>query len=247
MSEQNKPSFGQKWKDTKINRAAVITVLVLIVAIVLIVSVTIASNRAKKNGETPDTTPPKDTPTTEVPKDTEKPTEQPKEEKPQQNKEPTTDVEDKLPSFILPVSGALSKTHDTELQVFSPTMNDYRVHLGVDIVTGENAPVYAAADGTVSRIWEDVRMGYCMAIKHSGDCYTIYKNLSETLPEGIGVGSTVRSGQLIASVGESAMVEIADEPHLHFEMTVGDLLVDPLEYFDEKALESLKMDASYGE
>ena len=90
-------------------------------------------------------------------------------------------------------------------------------------------------------------MGYCMAIEHSGDCFTIYKNLSETLPEGIAEGTKVRAGQLVASVGESAMVEIADEPHLHFEMTVADLAVDPLEYFDENALASLDIDASFEE
>ena len=42
-------------------------------------------------------------------------------------------------------------------------------------------------------------------------------------------------------------IEIAEEPHLHFEMTVSDLSVDPLEYFDEKALEALGLDASHGE
>ena len=90
-------------------------------------------------------------------------------------------------------------------------------------------------------------MGYCVAIKHSGDCYTIYKNLSEIIPEGISEGASVRAGQLIGSVGESAMIEVAEEPHLHFEMTVADLSVDPLEYFDEKSLESLQIDASHGE
>ena len=156
-------------------------------------------------------------------------------------------MEDKLPSFILPVNGILSKKHDATVQVYSNTMKDYRVHLGVDIVTESDAPVYSAADGKVSKIWEDPMMGYCVAIKHSGDCYTIYKNLSEILPEGISEGTSVRAGQLIGSVGESAMIEVAEEPHLHFEMTVADLSVDPLEYFDEKSLESLKIDASHGE
>jgi len=41
------------------------------------------------------------------------------------------------------------------------------------------------------------------------------------------------------------MVEVAAEPHLHFEMTVDDLEVDPLEYFSEDALKSLTIDASY--
>ena len=139
----------------------------------------------------------------------------------------------------------LSSTHDPDVQVFSPTMNDYRVHLGVDLVTKESAPVYSAADGTVSKIWVDPLMGYCIAVSHSGDCVTVYKNLADTLPEGIAEGVTVRSGQLIATVGNSAMVEVASEPHLHFEMTVGDLAVDPLEYFDEAALESIKTDNTH--
>ena len=121
-------------------------------------------------------------------------------------------------------------------------MQDYRVHLGIDLSTKADAPVYAAADGKISKIWVDTLMGYCIAIKHSGDCVTVYKNLAETLPEGIAEGVSVRSGQLIATVGESAMVEVADEPHLHFEMTVGDLAVDPLEYFDEDALATIKKD-----
>ena len=156
-------------------------------------------------------------------------------------------MEDKLPTFSLPVSGVASKKHDPTLQVFSNTMQDYRVHLGVDIVTEESAPVYAAADGKVEKIWEDTLMGYCIAIKHGGDCYTIYKNLAKELPDGIAEGVSVRAGQLIASVGESAMIEVADEPHLHFEMTVSDLSVDPLKYFDEQALSSLGIDASHGE
>ena len=246
MSEkQPNKSITEKTKSTKVNRAAVITAILLIAALAVIIAVTVSMNRSKDN-VTP--TLPQNTsgaPATTLPSATEEP-------KPEETKKPASttgsaQVEDKLPSFILPTSGVLSKSHDATLQVYSNTMKDYRVHLGVDIVTEENAPVYAAADGTVSKIWKDTLMGYSVAVKHTGDCYTIYKNLSETLPEGIAEGASVRSGQLIGSVGESAMVEIAEEPHLHFEMTVADLMVDPLEYFDEKALETLKIDASHGE
>ena len=183
-----------------------------------------------------------DAPATDAPitKPTEKPTEPEATEKPTGSVGGSVSTGNKIPSFILPVSGKLTNKHDPTLQVFSPTMQDYRVHIGVDLATKESAPVYAAADGKISKIWVDTLMGYCIAIKHSGDCVTVYKNLAENLPEGIAEGVSVRSGQLIATVGESAMVEIADEPHLHFEMTVGELAVDPLEYFDESALESAK-------
>ncbi len=249
MSEEfnNKPSLAERLKNLKINRSAVVATCVLIASVIIISAIAIANNRAKKEDidegtrapvtENNDIIKPAPEDTT-PPADTEKPTTKP-------DPTPSTPVEDKLPSFVLPVSGVLFKKHDPTLQVSSNTMNDYRVHIGVDIVTNESAPVYAAADGKIDKIWEDVRMGYCIAIKHSGDCYTIYKNLAETLPEGIAEGVSVRSGQLIASVGESAMVELADEPHLHFEMTVADLGVDPLEYFDEKSLESLGIDASH--
>ena len=246
MSEQKKSSFLEKWKSGKINRAAVVTTIILIIAVGVIVAVTVATNRSKDVDPTPNKTP---TTTTQPEDSTPDTSETPNTEAPETTKptNPSTNVEDKLPSFILPVSGALSKKHDPKLQVFSQTMQDYRVHLGVDIVTEANAPVYASADGTVSRIWKDTLMGYCIAVQHSGDCYTIYKNLSETLPDGIKEGTSVRSGQLLATVGDSAMVEIGEEPHLHFEMTVADLMVDPLEYFDDKALESLNIDASFGE
>ncbi|MBQ9783352.1 MAG: peptidoglycan DD-metalloendopeptidase family protein [Clostridia bacterium] len=252
MSEHsNKPSLREKLKNTKINRASIITATLLIAALAVIISVTVASNRSKKNqtNDTPDTKPVTDTqtPDTEPPANPSTPsdTEEPILNKPSNSG--ASQVEDKIPSFILPVSGVLSKKHDPSLQVYSTTLNDYRVHIGLDIVTAENAPVYAAADGTISKIWKDPMMGYCIAIKHGGDCVTVYKNLAEALPQGIAEGTSVRSGQLIAAVGDSSMVEVAEEPHLHFEMSVDDLAVDPLKYFDEKALESLSIDASHGE
>ena len=243
MSEKpQKSSFMEKLKNPRANRAAIITSVMLIAAIAVIISVTVANNRSKQNDEPlvkPSTTQ-KSEVTTVAPSTQSPQTEAPAATSPRP-------VEDKLPSFSLPVNGVLSKKHDPTLQVYSSTMKDYRVHIGVDIVTEEAAPVYAAADGKVSRVWEDTLMGYCIAIKHSGDCYTIYKNLAEALPEGISEGVSVRAGQLIGSVGESAMVEIAEEPHLHFEMTVADLSVDPLEYFDEQSLKALSIDASHGE
>ncbi len=253
MSEHSKrKGLGEKLKNTKVNRATVITSVILIAALAIIIGITVAANRSKKQELGADS----DTALTDSdrlpdesgknPDDSQ--SQSPSDTQPQKPQDTSASaVEDSLPSFSLPVSGVLSKKHDPELQVYSTTMNDYRVHLGVDIVTEENAPVYAAADGTVSKIWKDVRMGYCIAVEHSGDCLTVYKNLAETLPAGITEGAKVRSGQLIASVGESAMIEVAEEPHLHFEMTVDELSVDPLEYFSEKALESLSIDASHGE
>ncbi len=242
-SFNNKPSFWQRLKNKKVNRSYVLTFLALAVALIVIIAASVLANRSKKPPQTPDNT---DIKTTERPTEApaETPTEPSETERPTNPPSNSSTTGSKIPSFILPVSGSLTAKHDPTMQVFSTTMQDYRVHLGIDLATKENAPVYAAADGKISKIWVDTLMGYCIAIQHSGDCVTVYKNLAETLPEGIAEGVSVRSGQLIATVGESAMVEVAEEPHLHFEMTVGELAVDPLEYFDDNVLTSIKKDTS---
>ena len=240
-SFNNKKSFSEKFKDEKLRRSYILTAVALCLAVVIITVTAGIANREDASAQPTI----KETEKSTVKIDsTEKPTETaPQSETEKQTQKPasngSSNVSSSLPSFTLPVSGTLTNKHDPELQVFSPTMQDYRVHLGIDIETEENAPVYSAADGTVSKIWVDTLMGYCVAIKHSGNCVTIYKNLSPTLPEGIAEGVSVREGQLIATVGASAMVEVADEPHLHFEMTISDLAVDPLEYFDEESLKAI--------
>lgn len=70
-------------------------------------------------------------------------------------------------------------------------------------------------------------MGTCMTVVHSGSAVSTYKGLNPTLPEGIAPGATVTGGQVIAAVGNSALLEIAEEPHLHFELTVAGENVDP--------------------
>lgn len=231
-------------KNEKMNRIIYITAIALLLAVVIIAAVVSATNRATKDPEkTPSNTEQK-IPEGTLPKPEQKPDPEP-EDKPTDTPEdkPSEDVSQKLPTFVLPVEGALSVKHDAELQVFSPTMEDYRVHLGIDINTAAAAPVKCAADGKVEKIWEDVRMGWCIAVSHRGGAVSYYKNLDETFAEGIKEGATVQSGQLLGAIGDSAMTEVAQEPHLHFEMTVGGIQVDPLEYFSEETLESLETDA----
>ena len=226
MSNNNlkNTKFAENFRE---NRAVWVTAITLLVALAVVAAVATVANRARRGEET--TPAPVET-TTKTP-----------ETKP--SEPPVSDVLGKLPAFILPTSGKVTKSHDAEHQVFSATMNDYRVHLGVDSEAQENAPVYAAADGTVAEVWEDPMMGQCVALKHSGDAVSIYKNLALEMAEGIEAGVKVTSGQLLGYVGESAMTELADEPHLHFELTVAGLQVDPLEYMDKEAVATLSSSA----
>jgi len=97
----------------------------------------------------------------------------------------------------------------------------------------------------VAKIWEDTLMGTCVAISHADDVLTVYKNLATDLTAGIKEGTAVTRGTQIGVVGDTAILEMADEPHLHFEMTAKGLSVDPLEYFDKAAVDALAKDTAF--
>lgn len=229
--------FFRKMKQVRVNRAVYLSSIVILLSLAVVLTVTAVSNRAKRNeGDANNTTAPSVTepitpPTgnggAQTPNDT------------------PTDTPTTLPELTLPTSGKLCKNHSVDVQVFSETMQDWRVHLGIDIATALDAPVCAVADGSVERIWEDPMMGWCVALTHVGDCVTVYKNLSKDLAEGLCQGMSVKQGQLLGYVGDTAILELADEPHLHMEMTVGGLQVDPLEYFSESVLAALSQDSAY--
>ncbi len=225
--------FFKKLKHIRVNRAVYLSAIIVLLSISVVLIITAVNNRVTK--EPIDTTPP--TVNTPEPEGTTPPPQTDNTDKPTLN--------NTIPEFALPVGGVLSKKHSVDTQVFSPTLNEYRVHLGIDIATEEAAPVCAMAAGTVAQIWEDPMMGWSVAISHTGDAVTVYKNLSKQLADGITVGAEVEAGQLLGSVGDSAMIEIAEEPHLHMEMTVKGLQVDPLDYFSKEVLSAITEDSIY--
>jgi murein DD-endopeptidase MepM/ murein hydrolase activator NlpD len=245
MPKSNNNIF-MRLKEDKGARAIAITVTVMLLVLTAIIITTVIANRAIKNDLPFEDTGSEPAGVTDP--------EQGEEQQPDTPVNPTPEVTpptsetdaNALPKhFLLPVSGVLQKKHSADMQVFSDTMCDYRVHLGIDIGTMAGASVSAMADGVIAQVWEDVSMGQCVAVSHSGNAYTIYKNLSVTLPESVKVGAAVKAGDVIGTVGESAMVEVADEPHLHLEMTVNGLQVDPTDYLDADAMATLGEDANY--
>ena len=143
---------------------------------------------------------------------------------------PTISETDTLPEFSLPVNGTISIDYSDSLTVFSQTMGDYRTHLGVDVLSDLGTEVLAVADGTVSNVWDDPFMGTCVSIEHSGNAVSIYKNLSKDVADGITIGCSVKAGDIIGTVGETAMNEIAQEPHLHYELKVDGKHVNPKDH-----------------
>ena len=138
-----------------------------------------------------------------------------------------------LPVFRAPLENAVAvKDCSPAVPVFSATMNDYRVHRGIDFACAPGTPVLAAADGTVESVAKDPMMGWTVTLSHNGGAETRYAGLSEESVNIAKAGDKVLSGQVIGASGETALIESAEENHLHFELSVGGKVVDPADYMD---------------
>lgn len=242
MWEKFKESrFAQKCKELSHNGGFVATVACLTLVLAVVLSASIATNRTKQQYADSN----KDGTTTaaknETPTEREEGTANGTVNTPVHKDENETPVggEPEVFELALPANGVIAKGHDATIQVWSETMGAYKVHLGIDIKTDDGAPVFAAADGTVSKVWDDAMMGKCVSIDHGDGIFTFYKNLDPVLSEGIEKGKALKSGDQIGKVGESALAELADEPHLHIEMTVNGIAVDPTDYLSKDAKDSI--------
>jgi murein DD-endopeptidase MepM/ murein hydrolase activator NlpD len=102
-----------------------------------------------------------------------------------------------------------------------------RFHSGSDFAGGPGTPVYATAPGRV--VLADVLniRGISVVIDHGWGVYTNYSHLSERLVQ---LGDFVDTGQIIGTVGNSGR---ATGAHLHWELWVNGVPVDPMQWVIE--------------
>ncbi len=100
-------------------------------------------------------------------------------------------------------------------------------HTGLDIIGKVGTEIYAPASGTVVFADPLTVRGNATMIDHGWGVYTGYMHQSEILVE---VGEQVEPGQLIGLVGATGRVE---GPHLHWEVWVGGVQVDPLDWLQQ--------------
>ncbi|MGB9734948.1 MAG: peptidoglycan DD-metalloendopeptidase family protein [bacterium] len=119
-------------------------------------------------------------------------------------------------SFIWPLKGKI-------LQGFN-TSNGSR-HDGIDIKAPAGTPICAAANGTVIYSDDTIRgYGNMIIIKHKDGFVTVYAHNSVNL---VKKNQEVKQGQIIAKVGDTGY---ATTPHLHFEIRLHAIPVNPLNY-----------------
>ncbi|HXQ13116.1 MAG TPA: M23 family metallopeptidase [Caulobacteraceae bacterium] len=105
-----------------------------------------------------------------------------------------------------------------------PILGFSRMHQGVDFAAREGAPVLASADGVVTQAGVEGGYGNLIRIRHAGGWGTGYAHLSGYAP-GIATGVAVTRGEVIGFVGHTGL---ATGPHLHFEVSLAGVKLDPM-------------------
>lgn len=135
---------------------------------------------------------------------------------------------EKLSVTVSPVEGDIRQSYSMEQLAYNPTTKDWRTHDGIDLLAPIGTTVCAAADGTVEAVFCDDLFGQTVTIRHSEGYVTCYANLGEDVS--VTVGQSVLAGDAIGCIGQTALLEIGEEPHLHFAVSRNGVSVDPQEF-----------------
>lgn len=128
-------------------------------------------------------------------------------------------------AFVKPVEGDVVREFAKDNLIYSNTLEEWTTHMGIDIKAEKTTVVKAAETGTVKSIKNDPRYGLTIVIEHENGYQSVYANLltSEFVVE----GEKVEKEQSLGTVGSTAVFEVADEPHLHFEIWKDGVQIDP--------------------
>jgi murein DD-endopeptidase MepM/ murein hydrolase activator NlpD len=102
-----------------------------------------------------------------------------------------------------------------------------RFHGGLDMYGNDTTDIYAAAPGVVVFAGPLTVRGNAVMIDHGWGVFTGYCHMSQI---DVQQGDQVTAGQVIGKVGDTGRV---NGPHLHFEVLVNGIQVDPLDWLTE--------------
>jgi murein DD-endopeptidase MepM/ murein hydrolase activator NlpD len=105
-----------------------------------------------------------------------------------------------------------------------PINGEGAFHSGIDIEAPYGTPVRAAGDGEVTGATMGAGYGRQIVLNHGHDLLTVYGHLSAMA---VVPGQHVTRGQVIGYVGQSGR---ATGPHLHYEVRVHNVPVNPHKY-----------------
>ena len=154
---------------------------------------------------------------------------EPSREKPTEGTTQPTEPKKKALKTMSPVSsGKEIGENSVEALSYNQTTRDWRTHDGIDIAAEAGTPVCAAAEGVVESIREDDALGWTVTVSHDGGYTTQYSSLAAEVS--VESGEAVAMGQVIGCVGDSALLETALGPHVHFSVTCKGAPMDPAQF-----------------
>ena len=107
-----------------------------------------------------------------------------------------------------------------------PVDGGEKFHNGVDLAVNDGTDVLAFADGTVDYIGDSPIYGLYLQLSHPGGLKSFYAHCSELLVQ---QGQTVAAGERVALSGATGN---STGPHLHFELKLNGVLLNPLYYIE---------------
>lgn len=131
-------------------------------------------------------------------------------------------------AVVMPVFASRSSTYSWPVEgvitsLFGLRSRDF--HSGLDLAADSGTPIGAAAAGyVIESDWKNDAYGYTVMLDHGDGRQTLYAHCSELLVQ---VGDVVRRGQSVALLGNTGN---STGPHVHFEVRVDGICVDPLDY-----------------
>jgi murein DD-endopeptidase MepM/ murein hydrolase activator NlpD len=105
-----------------------------------------------------------------------------------------------------------------------PVLGGRRQHRGVDLAMPTGTPVYATADGVISKAEWFSSYGLYISLEHGAAIQTRYGHLSRLA---VAAGQAVKKGDLIGYVGSTGR---STGPHLHYEVRIAGAAVNPVPY-----------------
>jgi len=128
-------------------------------------------------------------------------------------------------NLIIPVVGVRP---DQLRDTFAEARSEGRVHDAIDIPAPQGAPVIAAADGEIAKLFQSVRGGTTI-YQYSKDKKVVYYYAHlQRYADGLSEGKFVRQGEVIGYVGDTGNAGPGNY-HLHFSIAI---LADPKRYWD---------------
>lgn len=122
---------------------------------------------------------------------------------------------------IWPAEGFISSTFGGRA---SPFTGKGEFHKGLDINNRPGTPIYAPARGTVIFSGSDGAYGISVMVQHGGGIATKYAHMQRAA---VREGQAVRRGELIGYIGNTGR---STGPHLHYEVRLNGVCVNPMRY-----------------